>query len=224
MNSGADLAALIERARAGDGRAFEVLARREERALYRHAARIVGPGPDAEDVVQDAFLSAWRSIGSFEGTSFRAWLFRIVTNRALDRVRARKRRPELPHEPAEDEEVSWAEPAAPGPDLAQLASSREALAVVDEALKAVPEEQRAALLLRDVEGFAYDQIAMMTGVEIGTVKSRIHRARLAVRNTLIQRGWRGSKGGGNRTARPAFLWKRDEHEPSSARPAVGLPR
>ena len=190
----AAMAALIERARAGDARAFDDLARREERALYRHAARIVGPGPDAEDVVQDAFLSAWRSIGSFEGTSFRAWLFRSVTNRALDRVRSRKRRPELPLEPADDEEATWAEPASPGPELADLAASREALLVVEEALKLVPDVQRAALLLRDVEGFAYEEIALMTGVEIGTVKSRIHRARVAVRNTLILRGWRGSGG------------------------------
>jgi RNA polymerase sigma-70 factor (ECF subfamily) len=189
-----ELAALIARARTGDSRAFDDLARREERALYRHAARIVGPGADAEDVVQDAFLSAWRSIRSFEGTSFRAWLFRIVTNRALDKMRARKRRPELPLEPADDEEVTWAEPASPGPELSDLAASREVLIVVEEALTLVPEDQRAALLLRDVEGFAYEEIALITGVEIGTVKSRIHRARVAVRNTLISRGWRGSGG------------------------------
>jgi RNA polymerase sigma-70 factor (ECF subfamily) len=197
MKSGgedSELLALIERARRGDGRAFEDLARREERALYRHAARIVGPGPDAEDVVQDSYLSAWRSIRSFEGTSFRAWLFRIVTNRALDRVRARKRRPELPLDPPDDEDMVWAEPATPGPDLLEIASAREALVVVEEALRDVPEEQRAALLLRDVEGFAYDEIALMTNAEIGTVKSRIHRARLAVRNELISRGWRGSAG------------------------------
>jgi RNA polymerase sigma-70 factor (ECF subfamily) len=196
MTSGADaeLVALIERARSGDGRAFEDLARRDERALYRHAARMVGPGPDAEDVVQDAFLSAWKSIRSFEGTSFRAWLFRIVTNRALDRIRSRKRRAELPLEPAVDEEVTWAEPAAPGPDLAEIASGREALRIVEEALELVPEEQRAALLLRDVEGFAYEEIAIMTNAEIGTVKSRIHRARVSVRNTLVSRGWRGSGG------------------------------
>src|SRR6202158_1486715 len=190
----AELLALIARARTGDGRAFDDLARREERALYRHAARIVVPGADAEDVVQDAFLSAWRSIRSFEGTSFRAWLFRIVTNRALDRMRARKRRPELPLEPGDDEEVTWAEPASPGPELADLAASREALVAVEEALTQVPAEQRAALLLRDVEGFAYEEIALMTGVEIGTVKSRIHRARVSVRNTLMTRGWRGSGG------------------------------
>ena len=192
--SDAEHAALIERARRGDGRAFEQLALHEERALYRHAARILGAGPDAEDVVQDAFLSAWRSIGSFEGSSFRAWLFRIVTNRALDRVRSRRRRPELPLEPNDDDELTWAEPAAPGPDLAEIASGREAIAAVEEALRLVPEEQRAALLLRDVEGFAYEQIAMITSVEVGTVKSRIHRARVAVRNALMSRGWKGSAG------------------------------
>lgn len=189
-----ELATLVERARSGDGRAFEDLARREERALYRHAARIVGPGPDAEDVVQDAFLSAWRGVRSFEGTSFRAWLFRIVTNRALDRIRSQKRRAELPLEPAVDEDVAWAEPAAPGPGLAEIASGREALLIVEEALRSVPEEQRAALLLRDVEGFAYEEIALMTNAEIGTVKSRIHRARVAVRNALVARGWKGSAG------------------------------
>ncbi|TMB63223.1 MAG: sigma-70 family RNA polymerase sigma factor, partial [Chloroflexi bacterium] len=184
----------VERARRGDGRAFEQLAVREERALYRHAARILGAGPDAEDAVQDGFLSAWRSIGSFEGSSFRAWLYRIVTNRALDRVRARRRRPEFPLEPAEDEALIWAEPVAPGPDLADLVGNREAVAAVEEALRLVPEQQRAALLLRDVEGFAYEEIAVITSVEVGTVKSRIHRARVAVRNALVTRGWRGSGG------------------------------
>src|SRR3954470_14638117 len=131
MRSSADpqLEALIARARTGDARAFGDLAQRDEKALYRHAARIVGPGPDAEDVVQDAFVSAWRSIGSFEGASFRAWLFRIVANRALDKVRSRKRHAELPLEP-EGDDITWAEPVAPGPDLMELASSREALEVV----------------------------------------------------------------------------------------------
>ena len=185
---------LIERARTGDTRAFEDLARREERALYRHALRIVGTTSDAEDVVQDALFSAWRSIASFQGLSFRAWLFRIATNRALDHLRSRKRRPELPLEPPEDEDVTWAEPAAPGPDLTQLASDREALAVVEAALEILPADQRTALLLRDIEGFAYEEIAVITSVEIGTVKSRIHRGRLAVRNALVARGWRGPDG------------------------------
>jgi RNA polymerase sigma-70 factor (ECF subfamily) len=189
-----DVQLLIERARTGDARAFEHLARREERALYRHALRIVGTTSDAEDVVQDALFSAWRSIASFQGLSFRAWLFRIATNRALDHLRSRKRRPELPLEPPEDDDVTWAEPAAPGPDLTQLAGDREALAVVESALEMLPADQRSALLLRDIEGFAYEEIAVITSVEIGTVKSRIHRGRLAVRNALVARGWRGPDG------------------------------
>jgi RNA polymerase sigma-70 factor, ECF subfamily len=187
--------ALVDRARRGDARAFEQLARDIERPLYRHAARILGQD-DAEDVVQDALLSAWKSLASFEGTSFRAWVFRIVTNRALDRLRSRRRRPELPLDPPveDDDAVGWAEPAAPGAELADLAADREALRVVEEALGTLPAEQRAVLLLRDVEGFAYEEIATITSTEIGTVKSRIHRARVAVRNVLVSRGWKGSSG------------------------------
>ena len=188
-------ALLVQKARQGDARAFEQLARDVERPLYRLAVRMVGQ-VDAEDVVQDALLAAWRSLASFEGSSFRAWVFRIATNRALDRLRSRRRHPELPLDPPaeEDDDRSWAEPAAPGPELADLAADREALAVVEEALATLPAEQRAVLLLRDIEGFAYEEIAIITTVEIGTVKSRIHRGRLAVRNALVARGWKGSAG------------------------------
>lgn len=189
---------LLESARGGDARAFEALVREHERALYRHAARLVGIGADAEDVVQDALFSAWRSLGSFEGraeASFRAWLFRIATNRSIDLLRSRRRRGELPLDPPEgDDEPGWAEPIAPGPDLPQIAGDREALAVVEAALERLPPAQKAALLLRDVEGFDYEEIALITTSELGTVKSRIHRARLAVRNALVARGWSGPGG------------------------------
>ncbi|TME28664.1 MAG: sigma-70 family RNA polymerase sigma factor [Chloroflexi bacterium] len=186
---------LLDRARRGDARAFEDLARTLERPLHRHALRMLRQSADAEDVVQDAFLSAWRSLPSFEGSSFRAWIFRIVTNRALDKLRARRRHGEVPLEPpVGDEDVIWAEPVAPGPELADLAGDREALGVVEEALATLSADQRAALLLRDVEGFAYEEIAAITACEIGTVKSRIHRGRLAVRNVLVARGWKGSAG------------------------------
>jgi RNA polymerase sigma-70 factor, ECF subfamily len=186
----------LDRARSGDARAFEALARAHERALYSHVARIIGPGVDAEDVVQDAFISAWRSLPGFSGDSFKAWLFRIARNRAIDLVRARRRRGELPLEPPDDdgESPGWAEPASGGPDLAELASGREALEAVELALTAVPVEQRDALLLRDVQGFSYEEIALITGAEIGTVKSRIHRARVSCRNALVARGWTGSAG------------------------------
>ena len=188
-------AELLDRARRGEGRAFEDLARAVERPLYRHALRMLANASDAEDVVQDALLSAWKSLSSFEGASFRAWIFRITTNRALDRLRARKRRPELPLDPpADDEEAGWAEPAASGGELVDLVGDREAVALIEEALGHLPPEQRAALLLRDVEGFAYEEIATITFAEIGTVKSRIHRGRLAVRNALVAKGWKGSAG------------------------------
>jgi len=187
-------AALLDRARRGEGRAFEDLARGLEGPLFRHVLRILGTSADAEDVVQDAMVSAWRSMSSFEGGSFRAWIFRIATNRAIDVVRARRRRGELPLEPPEDAEVEWAEPADPGLEPAEIASQAEALAAVEEALLGLPAEQRAALMLRDIEGFSYEEIAGITAVEIGTVKSRIHRGRLAVRNVLVARGWRSSAG------------------------------
>lgn len=196
MNDGsAEQASLeLERARRGDAGAFGALARAHERALYSHVARLLGPGADAEDVVQDAFLSAWRSLAAFQGTSFRAWLFRIATNRAIDVIRSRRRRGELPLEPEDDGEPQWAEPAAPGTDLAAIAGDREAMSVVETALASLPAEQRAVVLLRDVEGFDYDEIARITASELGTVKSRIHRGRVAIRNALVARGWIGSAG------------------------------
>jgi RNA polymerase sigma-70 factor (ECF subfamily) len=184
---------LIDRARRGEARAFEDLARIVEAPLYRHVYRILG-NVDAEDVVQDALISAWRSIASFEGSSFRAWVFRIATNRAIDVVRARRRRGELPLEPPEDAEVEWAEPVASTPDPVEIAGQGEALKVVEEALTAIPAEQGAALMLRDIEGFSYEEIAHITASEIGTVKSRIHRARVSVRNALVSRGWTSSAG------------------------------
>lgn len=189
-----DEATALDRAKGGDARAFEELLQSHSDRLYAHVARIIGAGADAEDVVQDACISAWRSIASFEGTSFRAWLFRIATNRSIDLIRQRRRRGELPLEPPDDEETGWAEAAAPGPEIHELASGRETMTVVEEALAAIPPEQRAALLLRDVEGFDYAEIARITAAEPGTVRSRIHRGRLAVRNALIARGWKGSAG------------------------------
>src|SRR5207245_9043498 len=174
-------AELLDRARGGEARAFEDLARAVERPLYRHALRMLATACDAEDVVQDALLSAWKSLSSFEGASFRAWIFRITTNRALDRLRARKRRPELPLDPpADDEEAGWAEPAASSAELADLVGDRDAVALTDAALWLLPPEQPDALLLRDVEGFAYEEDATIPFAEDGVAKAPNQRGPTAV--------------------------------------------
>src|SRR5256885_8065967 len=143
----------LDRARGGDARAFDSLARAHERALYSHVARILGAGADAEDVVQDAFVSAWRSLPGFEGTSFKAWLFRIARNRAIDVIRAQKRRAELPLDPPDDDgDAGWAEPTAGGPELTDIAAGHEGRAAPEAAPGLPPGQQRDVLPLRPVQG------------------------------------------------------------------------
>ncbi len=189
----------IERLVRGDDSAFDELARRYERALYSHAYRLVANSAQAEDAVQDAFLLAYRGRAGFRGGSFKAWLFRILTNRCLDLLRDAKRRAAVPLGPTGDEQDARPEIAHAGPSVEELAEASELLEHVEEALARVPVEQRLAVLLRDVEGFDYDEIARITNTELGTVKSRIHRGRLVVRDHLVARGWRAGNPPGPRS-------------------------
>lgn len=190
---------LLDRLSAGDTRAFDDLARLYQRALFSHAYRLLRDETRAEDAVQDAFLLAYRGRATFRGGSFRAWLFRILTNRCLDLLRDAARHATLPLEPARDAEEGGS-PASelvdPAPAVEEVVAGRALTAAIEAALAAVPAEQRAAVLLRDVQGFDYEEIARITSAELGTVKSRIHRGRLAVRDYLVARGWRA----GNRDA------------------------
>lgn len=183
---------LADRLARGDESAFEALARSLERALYSHACRLLRDETQAEDAVQDALLLAYRGRSTFRGGSFKAWVFRILTNRCLDLIREARRRPTVPLDPPVEEEsddaaMQWADPA---PDIETLVIGHEMVRLIEEALAAVPAEQRAAVMLRDMQGFDYEEIARITNSELGTVKSRIHRGRLAVRNYLVARGWR----------------------------------
>src|SRR5207237_8541167 len=109
-----------------------------------------GAGADGGDVVQDAVVSAWGSLPGFEGTSFKAWLFRIARNRAIDVIRAQKRRAELPLDPPDDDgDPGWAEPAAGGPELTDIAAGHEGRAAVEAPRALVPGGQRDALLPGD---------------------------------------------------------------------------
>lgn len=176
---------LVERAQAGDLAAFNDLVACYQDQLYGLVARMV-PDPDqAADVVQEAFFSAYRNLASFRGGIVRSWLSRIAINAAMDLQRARKRRPVQPYPELEDD--SWQPPAGEDADPERQVVTAERVTALNAALAAIGDDQRAAIVLFDVEGYDYTEIAEMTGVSLGTVKSRIHRGRLALRRNLEDR-------------------------------------
>ena len=176
---------LVAGALDGDLAAFNQLVEAYQDLCHSLVARLV-PDPDqASDAVQEAFFSAYRNLRSYRGPSFRGWLTRIAVNAAMDLQRARKRRPVSPYPELEDE--SWQPPAGPETDPEIVIVATERGRVLAAALAAIGSDQRAAIVLFDVEGYDYAEIARMTGVSLGTVKSRIHRGRLALRAILAER-------------------------------------
>ena len=139
----------------------------------------------ASDAVQEAFFSAFRNLTSFRGGSVKSWLNRICVNAAMDQQRSRKRRPVQPYPELDDE--SWQPPAGVEADPERTALDSERTRLLAGALAGITDDQRAAIVLYDVEGYDYAEIAEMTGVSLGTVKSRIHRGRLALRAILEDR-------------------------------------
>lgn len=161
---------LVEAARAGDLDAFELLVRRHQGLVYRLALRMLGSEADAEDVAQETFVQAWRSLGRFRGDStFGTWLFRIATNRCLNVIASRRVTVTL------DEGH-----VAVGGDPSETAERRARLHEVMAAILELSAEQRAALVLRELEGLAYEEIATVLGISLTAVKGRVHRARLAL--------------------------------------------
>ena len=176
---------LIERARAGDLDAFNDLVRLHQDQLFALVVRMVPDRDQASDVVQEAFFSAFRNLAGFRGGSVKSWLNRISVNAAMDTQRLRKRRPSQPYPELDDE--SWQPPAGPEADPERIAVTAERSRVINEAMTRITGDQRTAIVLFDVEGYDYGEIADMTGVSLGTVKSRIHRGRLALRAILEDR-------------------------------------
>lgn len=180
---------LIQAAQRGDLNAFNDLVLRYQSQVYNLAYRIMGDGDSAADATQEAFISAYRAIGGYRGGSFRAWLMRIVTNACYDELRRRKRRP------TSSLEALHVADAAPGEVLMNGSEGPEAYAqrqdlnrMLHAGLQTLPEEQRVALVLSDVQGHNYQEIAEITGVSLGTVKSRLSRARAKMRDHLLARG------------------------------------
>jgi RNA polymerase sigma-70 factor (ECF subfamily) len=172
-------AELIERHLHGDPAAFSSLVRRHERRVYNLCYRMLGKEEDARDAAQDAFLTALRKLSSFRGEArFTTWLHRVTVNACYDVLRRKRREPML--EPARDED----EPEPPGPASPDHADSAVAAVDVQRALVRVPQEFRAVLILHDVQDLAYDDIAEALGIPVGTVKSRLHRGRVALAEQL----------------------------------------
>ena len=176
---------LLERARDGDLDAFNDLVGLYQDQLFALVVRMVPDRDQASDCVQEAFFSAFRNLTSFRGGSVKSWLNRICVNAAMDTQRARKRRPAQPYPELDDE--SWQPPAGAEADPEHTAIGAERSRVLAGALASITDDQRVAIVLYDVEGFDYAEIADMTGVSLGTVKSRIHRGRLALRGLLEDR-------------------------------------
>jgi len=175
---------LVAEAIAGDLDAFETLVRRYQTRLVNYALAMVRDTGEAEDVAQEAFIRAHQSLGRFRGeSSFKTWLYTITTNIARTTLERRGRRERVGHQSLDDDAQAVTAGSVPSgqPDAETMLVTRDA---IDRALSTLPDDLRVAVVLRDVEGLAYKEIAKVTGAPIGTVESRIFRARQRLRALL----------------------------------------
>lgn len=187
--------ALIARGQQGDRAAFNALVEKYQGAAYALALRMLGDPDTACDVTQEAFFSAYRALATFHGASFRAWLLRIVSNGCYDVFRARGRQPATSLEALlEHDDASSSDAHLPGgmvdpswnPEETALRS--ETMRTIEAALLQLPPEQRLAIVLCDIQGLAYEEVARIMETPLGTVKSRIARARTQLRTLLTRQG------------------------------------
>lgn len=177
---------LVAAAQRGDVESFNALVRLYEGRVYNLSYRMLGDSESAADASQETFLSAYRNLRSFRGGSFRSWLMRIATNACYDALRIRKRRPTVSLSGDEDDDEDSTPLQIPdetsGPD--DLVLRRELAAAIQTGLGLLPEDQRLTVVLSDIQGMAYEEIAQITGANLGTVKSRLSRGRARLREVL----------------------------------------
>ncbi|HEY3328666.1 MAG TPA: sigma-70 family RNA polymerase sigma factor [Capsulimonadaceae bacterium] len=178
---------LIGRCQRGDVEAFNLLIQRYERVVYNFAFRLSGNYDDANDIAQDAFVRAYNAIGSFRGDAqFSTWIFRITTNVYLDEKKKRKAHPQSSlDEYIETEESSMGRQVEdPSPTPEEIVTDNERSQFITKAIQSLPEFQRTMVVLYHVEHKSYEEIADIMELPIGTVKSRLNRARLALKEKL----------------------------------------
>ena len=183
-------AMIVQQVVSGDTQAFEMLVLEYQKNVYNIALRMVGNAEDAADMSQEAFIKAYNAITSFKGESrFSVWLYRIVSNVCLDFLRSRSRRPEssltVENDEGETVELEIADEELSPEKLLETKLSCEA---VRRGLDSLPAEYRQILLLREIQGMSYDEIAQLLSLESGTVKSRIFRARKKLCAFLVKDG------------------------------------
>ena len=179
-----DEEALIQQAQQGDVHAYNRLVLRYQELAFNVAVRLMRDPQTAEDMTQDAFVRAYKSLNKFRGGSFKSWLLRIVTNRCYDELRRHKRRPQTSiDDVTEDHDgVAFMASENEGPEAHQ--QRMELIDAVAHCLDGLPEEQRLATILCDIEDHDYNEMAEIMNVSLGTVKSRISRARSKLRDCL----------------------------------------
>ena len=181
--------ALVEAARGGDVQAFEALVERYRNRVYGLALRMTNSEDDAAEVLQDAFISAYRKLSEFRGESqFSSWLLRIAANHALMRLRHRKvtRAVESPleDEPTFNERGTLLDQVSEFKDAESEAMDHELRRAIEEATGRLADEYRQVFVLKDLEGLSYEEIAEVTGDSVAAIKSRLHRARLSLRAAI----------------------------------------
>ena len=182
-----DESALIKDAQRGDLDSFNTLVLAYQDVLFNTALRILSDEDQAADATQDAFLSAFKSINTFRGGSFKAWLMRTVTNACYDELRRKKRRPTTPLEPdtSDGDEMDsprWLADKSMSPE--QKLEADELEHAIQHCLDALPSDFRTVVVLADIQGLDYAEVANATRVPLGTIKSRLVRARLRLRECL----------------------------------------
>lgn len=178
---------LIQAAQRGDLDAFNRLVTSYQDLAFNLAYRLLGDDSDAEDVTQDAFISAYKNLHTYRGGSFKAWLLRIITNGSYDELRRRLRRPQTPLEPDSGDGEEAPDPAwlaDPGESPQELAERVELSAAIQRCLNQLEAEFRAAVVLVDVQGIDYAEAAQVLRRPLGTLKSRLARARRRLQQCL----------------------------------------
>jgi len=182
-----DESSLIQTAQNGDLDSFNTLILHYQDAVFHTALRILGDEDSAEDAAQEAFISAFRSISSFRGGSFKAWLMRTVTNACYDELRRQKRRPTTPLEPETSDGEEMDSPkwlADPNMTPAEKSEADELEHAIQHCLNALPTDFRTVVVMADIQGMDYSEVAVAVHVPLGTIKSRLARARLRLRECL----------------------------------------